>query len=155
MTPKAVAKLTELVPTYKSFLSDDEVYEHFSGLVSNAKKLASPELKQAVEELAVILKEVGAVLREADKVFTRRDGRVKVRAIRRVRIIRGRTCTDRTGCTGRTRCTGIAKISPLQLMRTSHERSDPSYLSHVRIKIRAMRLVWTSHGQICANCNGP
>lgn len=61
VTEKAVARLAELVPAYKDLLRDREVYEHFAGLVSRAKKFATVEMQQAIGEWEKTLKEVGGL----------------------------------------------------------------------------------------------
>lgn len=58
MTEKAVKRLSELVPTYKHQLKDNEVLSNFMALAKQAKMFASREVEQAVDEWKAQLQQV-------------------------------------------------------------------------------------------------
>ncbi len=58
ITEKCVRRLAELLPSYKEALEDPVVYDNFLVLVSNARKFAKPEMKEAVQDWERLLSEL-------------------------------------------------------------------------------------------------
>ncbi len=58
ITEKCVRRLAELLPSYKEALEDPVVYDNFLVLVSNARKFAKPEMKEAVKDWERLLSEL-------------------------------------------------------------------------------------------------